>query len=124
MNKQLTFIVTAGVAGLGLVGVAVMMVVKPEAADDLAGYLFQLIPILGAFGGLAAMQHQQGKEIETIKHNTNGTLSKRDEDIVTLRAKLAEVDPEALAEVDATTGAVRTQSAESPQNPNNSPSPA
>ncbi len=100
MNKQLIFIIIAAIAGIGTIGVFVMLLIRPDATATLVNYLFQLLALLGGFGGLAAMQAQQNKEIETIKTNTNGTLSRKDEEIAALRSKLAEHAPQALVEVE------------------------
>lgn len=96
MNKQLIFIIIAALGGLGIVGVFVLLLIRPDATATLISFLFQLLAMLAAFGGLA---YVQGKEIETIKSNTNGTLTRRDEEIAALRAKLAAHAPQALVEV-------------------------
>ncbi|PCE13982.1 hypothetical protein AUC47_04865 [Microbacterium sp. SZ1] len=100
MNKQVIFIIIAILAGIGLVGVFALQLIRPDATATLINFLFQLLMLLGGFGGLAAMQAQQNKEIETIKTNTNGTLSRKDEEIAALRATLAEHAPQALVETD------------------------
>lgn len=111
MNKQLIFIIIAAIAAVGLVGVFIMQLIRPDASATLINFVFQLLALLGGFGGLAAMQAQQNKEIETIKTNTNGTLSRKDDEIGALRAKLAEHAPQALVE-DAETGATPITRAE------------
>lgn len=100
MNKQIIFIIIAVLAGLGLIGVFALQLIRPDASATLINFIFQLLMLLGGFGGLAAMQAQQNKEIETIKTNTNGTLSRRDDEISALRAALAEHAPEALRQVE------------------------
>lgn len=100
MNKTLAFILIVALAVVGLAGVVVLLIIRPEATDTLMNFLMQLLVLLGGFGGLAAIQARQGKEIETIKHNTNGTLSAKDNEIATLRAALAEHAPQALARVE------------------------
>ncbi|MEX0158228.1 MULTISPECIES: hypothetical protein [unclassified Microbacterium] len=104
MNKQVIFIIIASLAAVGLAGVFALQLLRPEASATLINFVFQLLMLLGGFGGLAAMQAQQNKEIETIKTNTNGTLTRRDDEIAALRSKLAEHAPQALAEVE--TGAI------------------
>lgn len=99
MNKQVIFIIIAILAGLGLLGVFALQLIRPDASATLINFVFQLLMLLGGFGGLAAMQAQQNKEIETIKTNTNGTLSRKDEEIAELRAQLAKHAPQALVEV-------------------------
>jgi|GEM_PF-5695564 len=106
MNKQTTFTMIAALAALGLAGIVVLLVLRPESTEKLMNYLFQLLILLAGFGGLAASQHQQGKAIETIKRNTNGTLSAKDAEIATLRAALAQHAPDALVEQ---TGAIEVQ---------------
>jgi hypothetical protein len=100
MNKTLIFIIIAVLAGLGLIGVFALQLVRPDASATLINFVFQLLMLLGGFGGLAAMQAQQNKEIETIKKNTNGTLTRKDDEIATLRAALAEHAPDAFRVVE------------------------
>lgn len=100
MNKQVIFIIIAGIAGIGLIGVFVMLLLRPDATATLINFLLTLLGMLAGFGGLAALTAQQNKEIETIKTNTNGTLSRKDEEIATLRAALAQHAPEALRVVE------------------------
>ena len=98
MNKQVIFIIIACIAALGTIGVFVLQLLRPDATATLVNFLFQLLALLGGFGGLAYMQGQQNKEIETIKTNTNGTLSRKDDEIAELRAQLAKHAPQALVE--------------------------
>ena len=107
MNKQLTFYVVAGLALLGMGGVVLVLIVKPESAEDVMKYVIQIIVIIGGFGGLAAIQNQQAKAIDkqsetldTVKHNTNGTLTKKDAEIAALRAALAEADVKAFVKIE------------------------
>lgn len=100
MNKQIIFFIIASIAGLGMVGVFVLLLIRPDASATLVNFLFQLLAVLGGFGGLAVGLAQQNKEIATIKTNTNGTLSRKDEEIAALRSKLAEHAPQALVEVE------------------------
>lgn len=103
MNKQIIFIIIAVLAGIGLIGVFALQLIRPDASATLINFIFQLLMLLGGFGGLAAMQSQQNKEIATIKTNTNGTLSRKDEEIAVLRAALAQHAPEALRVVETDT---------------------
>lgn len=103
MNKQVIFYIIAAIAALGVVGVIVLQLIRPDASATLINFVFTLLPVLAGFGGLAAMQAQQNKEIETIKKNTNGTLSRKEHEIAAYRAVIAEHAPEALREVDTVT---------------------
>lgn len=100
MNKQTIFIIIAVLAGIGLIGVFVLQLFRPDASATLIDFAFQLLVLLGGFGGLATMQAQQGKEIQTIKKNTNGTLSRKDDEIATYRAALAVHAPDVLSQVE------------------------
>jgi hypothetical protein len=100
MNKQVIFYIIAAIAALGVVGVIVLQVIRPDASATLINFVFTLLPVLAGFGGLAAMQAQQNREIETIKKNTNGTLSRKDDEIATYRAVIAEHAPDALRAIE------------------------
>lgn len=100
MNKQTIFIIIAILAGVGIIGVFALQLIRPDATATMINFLFQVLVLLGGFGGLATMQAQQNKEIETIKANTNGTLSRKDDEIAALRSALAEHAPQALRVVE------------------------
>ncbi|MEV4738543.1 MULTISPECIES: hypothetical protein [unclassified Microbacterium] len=100
MNKQTIFLIIAILAGLGLVGVVVLLILRPDATATLTNFLFTLLTLLAGFGGIATMQAQQNKEIATIKSNTNGTLSELREENATLRSQLAKHAPQALVAVE------------------------
>ncbi|WP_449408362.1 hypothetical protein [Microbacterium maritypicum] len=96
MNKQTVFLIIAILSGLGLIGVVILLLFKPDATATLTNFLFTLLSLLAGFGGLAAMQAQQNKEIATIKTNTNGTLTSLREENAELRSLLAQHAPQAL----------------------------
>lgn len=100
MNKQTIFIIIAVLAGIGILGVFAILLIRPDASATLIDFVFQLLVLLGGFGGLATMQAIQGKEIQTIKTNTNGTLSRKDDEIATYRAALATHAPDVLSQVE------------------------
>lgn len=114
MNKMQAFILIAVLAGVGILALTLLLILAPETADKFGDYVLNLLIVLGGFAGLSIMQGKQGESIaqqsetiQTIKEQTNGTLSKRDDEITALRAALQERAPDLLADLDS--GAVRVQ---------------
>ncbi len=100
MNKNKALIIIAVLAGLGLIGAVVLLIIAPDGYEQFGDLFVNLILLLGGFAGLTYAQGKQGESIETIKANTNGTLTRKDDEIAALRAALAEQAPEALALID------------------------
>lgn len=70
------FVTFACLVALGIVGYIVMAVIKPEKSDQYFAVLLQLLGLASIAGGYFWGQNKQNQKIETIKRQTNGTLSK------------------------------------------------
>ncbi len=100
MNKNKALIIIGVLAAIGLIANALLLILAPEGADKFGDMLLNLLLVLGGFAGLTYAQGKQGESIEAIKHQTNGTLTKRDDEIAALRAALAAHAPDALVSLD------------------------
>lgn len=100
MNKTVIFITFAALASVGLAGTVVLLVLRPESVSDFTSLLITVLGLATTAAGTFAMLGKQGKEIETIKRQTNGTLTAKDNEIAVLRGILAEHAPEALRKVE------------------------
>jgi len=110
MNKTAMFVTFAILAGLGLIGGVFIMLYRPDATATFTALLIQILGLVSLAGGTFYMLGKQGDKIEQIQHQTNGNLSKRDEEIARLQSeldkyhKLAEPD-----NFDSTTGETITR---------------
>lgn len=100
MNKTVIFITFTALAGVGLIGSVALLIFRPEASQDFTTLLITVLGLATTAAGTFYALGKQGQEIATIKSNTNGTLTRKDDEIATLRAALAEHAPQALAQVE------------------------
>lgn len=100
MNKTVMFVVFAALAIFGLVGTVVLLILAPESSREFTSLLITVLGLATTAGGTFYALGKQGQELETIKKNTNGTLSRKDDEIAALRAQLAVHAPEALVAVE------------------------
>ncbi|KKX96685.1 hypothetical protein [Microbacterium sp. Ag1] len=100
MNKTVIFITFTALAAVGLIGSVALLILRPEASQDFTTLLITVLGLATTAAGTFYALGKQGQEIATIKSNTNGTLTRKEDEIAALRAKLAEHAPEALVEVE------------------------
>jgi mannitol-specific phosphotransferase system IIBC component len=91
MNKTTTYLAFAALIGLVITGTVVLLIVRPDATATLVTQATILLGILASFAA-------QANNLETIKKNTNGTLSKATEErqAAERRAQAAEARVAAL----------------------------
>lgn len=76
MNKTLIVVGFFILIGLGIVGAVVLLIFRPE---HLASFIAAITTLLGIGSTAVIMIYglgKQGQQLDTIKANTNGTLSK------------------------------------------------
>jgi len=100
MNKTVIFITFAALAAVGLAGSVALLILRPEASQDFTTLLITVLGLATTAAGTFYALGKQGQELETIKRNTNGTLTAKDNEIASLRATLAEHAPEAFRKVE------------------------
>lgn len=100
MNKTVIFITFVALAAVGLAGSVLLLIIRPESVSSFTTLLITVLGLATTAAGTFAALGKQGKEIETIKRQTNGTLTARDNEIAALRAALAEHAPEAFRKVE------------------------
>lgn len=89
MNKTALFITFAAVATVGLVGLGLIYLQAPEQAP---GFIAGLVTVLGLVSASATTFYMLGKQdekLEVIKTNTNGNLSRLQDENAALRAQIA-----------------------------------
>ena len=105
MNKTILFIIFAVLVALGIIGSLVLLILRPDAS---ATFVSQVVLLLGLVVSAAGTFYALGKtneKLEVVQQQTNGNLSKRDDEIAQLRAELRKHDRLADPEnFDETTG--------------------
>lgn len=92
MNKTVIFITFAVLAGVGLVGAAVLLALGVDT-NRLGQFTTLFITVLGLASTAAGTFYalgKQGEKIETIERNTNGRLEAKDQRIDALTQTLVE----------------------------------
>lgn len=90
MNKTLIAICFFILIGLGIIGAVVLLVYRP---DQLGSFIAAITTLLGIGSTAVLMIYglgKQGQQLDTIKANTNGTLSKLQEENTRLTDIIAE----------------------------------
>ena len=98
MNRTVIFVTFAALAGVGILGFTIILILRPDAS---ATYTALLTTILGLVTLAAGQFYGFGKTQEQIKQvevQTNGTLSRRDETIERLQGLLLEAGIDHRAE--------------------------
>ncbi|NRD25558.1 hypothetical protein [Frigoribacterium sp. VKM Ac-2836] len=91
MNKTAAFICFSALAAVGLIGAVVLAIHRPDAT---ATFTSLIVTVLGLASVAAGTFYQLGKQsdkIDTIRTQTNGTLSKLREDNESLHQQNAEL---------------------------------
>lgn len=99
MNKTLIAVGFFVLIALGIIGAVVLIIYRP---DELAQFIGAITTLLGIGSAAVIMIYglgKQGQQLDTIKANTNGTLSKLQEENTRLTNIIVERG------LDATTGA-------------------
>lgn len=95
MNKTVVFIAFTALAAVGIAGLVVLMIHRPDATATFTSTLVTILGLAVTAAGTFYALGKQGEKIDTIKTQTNGTLSKLREDNARLNAELLEARTEA-----------------------------
>lgn len=95
MNKTAVFITFAALAGIGIVGTLILIIHRPDATATFTSFLLTILSIVSVAAGTFYGFGKQGEKLEQIQKQTNGNLSRRDEQIAALQKKLSDngIDP-------------------------------
>lgn len=88
LSKTVAFVVIGILAGLGLTGSTLLLILRPEAS---ATFIGQMVTVLGLVVTAAGTLYGLGKvtdKIEVVQRQTNGTLSALREENDRLTAEL------------------------------------
>jgi hypothetical protein len=92
MNKNVAFLVFGLLAAIGIAGTLILQIHRPDATATFTALLVQVLGLVVVAGGLGAGLNSVQQKIETVQKQTNGTLSKKDDEIARLNAEVAELN--------------------------------
>ncbi|QOI67172.1 membrane protein [Microbacterium phage MuffinTheCat] len=87
LSKNVVFICLAVITCIAILGVVVLIIVRPEAS---ATAINMVITVMTLMTGFALTLYQ----LQKVKRQTNGTLSRKDEELAFLRHELSKVNKE------------------------------
>ena len=92
MNKTAAFIVFGVLSLAAIAGALILYIHRPDATASFTTFVFQMLGLVVVAGGLGAGLNSVQQKIETVQRQTNGTLSRKDEEIARLNAEVAELN--------------------------------
>lgn len=102
MNKTAVFITFAVLAALGLIGSIYLLVERPDASATFTALLVQILGLVVVAAGTFYALGKTNEKIAEVQTQTNGNLSRRDDEI----ERLTRENIELARQVPADTGAV------------------
>jgi hypothetical protein len=76
VNKTVLFVTFAVLIALGIIGAVIILLVRPDSVGAFTTLLVTVLGLAVTASGTFYYLGQQGKQIETIKTQTNGTTSR------------------------------------------------
>ncbi len=89
MNKTAAFVVFGVLTLACIAGTVILQIHRPDATASFTTFVFQMLGLVVVAGGLGAGLNTVNQKIETVQRQTNGTLSKKDDEIARLNAEVA-----------------------------------
>lgn len=89
MNKTAAFIVFGVLTLASIAGALILYIHRPDATASFTTFVFQMLGLVVVAGGLGAGLNQVQQSVQAVQRQTNGTLSKKDEEITRLNAEVA-----------------------------------
>lgn len=78
MKRTVVFVVFACVATVGLIGVMVLLIHRPDASATFISTLVTVLSLISVFAGTAYGLGKLNEKVDTVQKQTNGQLEKRD----------------------------------------------
>lgn len=98
MNRTVVFVTFAVIALTGLVGVILIIHLRPDATATLISAISQILGLVSAFAVVSYGLGKLNEKVDTVRTQTNGTLSAKEEKIQKLEKALIDkgVNPHEL----------------------------
>lgn len=81
LNKTVLILLIVGLAALGIVALTLTALFRPDASATLLTGMGQFFISVGGFGGIVYGLVKVNEKVELVHKQTNGTLSKKDDEI-------------------------------------------
>lgn len=81
MNKNVVFVSVVIMAIVGIIAGAVLAIFKPEGFLTFTGFIGTTIIVVTGFAASFYALNKVSEKVERVDKQTNGTLSKKDEDL-------------------------------------------
>lgn len=92
MNKTAAFIVFGVLTLASIAGALILYIHRPDATASFTTFVFQMLGLVVVAGGLGAGLNQVQQTAQAIQKQTNGTLSKKDDEIARLNEEVARLN--------------------------------
>ena len=88
ISPLIVFITIASLVGLGLIGATLIILIRPDATATFTNTFILIIGIAISFAGTVGIVSPIAKRVKVVEKQTNGTLSRKDDEIKTLRLQI------------------------------------
>ena len=85
MNRTVVFAVFASIGGILIIGMVFLTAFRPEATATMLNSGITVMSLVSVFAGTAYGFGKLNEKVEEVKTQTNGTLTKKDEEIARLK---------------------------------------
>ena len=85
ISPLIVFITIASLVALGLVGATLIILIRPDATATFTNTFILIIGIAISFAGTVGIVSPIARRVKVVEKQTNGTLSKKDEEIKKLQ---------------------------------------
>lgn len=85
INPLIVFMTIAGLVALGLIGATLIILIRPDATATFTNTFVLIIGIAISFAGTVGVVAPIARRVKVVEKQTNGTLSKKDEEIKKLQ---------------------------------------
>ena len=85
INPLIVFMTIAGLVALGLIGATLIILIRPDANATFTNTFVLIIGIAISFAGTVGVVTPIARRVKVVEKQTNGTLSKKDEEIKKLQ---------------------------------------
>jgi hypothetical protein len=95
MNRTVVFLAFASIALVGVVGIILIIHLRPDATATLISAISQILGMVSAFAVVAYGLGKLNEKVDTVRTQTNGTLSAKEDRIKRLEKLLISegIDP-------------------------------
>jgi hypothetical protein len=98
MNRTVVFVTFAALAGVLVLGSVILAIHRPDATATLNSLIVTVLAVVAGSAGTFYGLGKLNEKVDAVQRQTNGTLSKKDEEIAQLRVENRELHVQAAKE--------------------------